>query len=383
MSMWPDHSVLNALSAWLVTYWLHAGVLHLGALGLARWVPMPLRSRDRLWRVALLFPIATASAAQVVPDWPFTGLMQRADIVSAQPERFRITVHSRVTDGGAIANDVAVRQPGARLSGLVLVCFLAAALPGVGLHVGRLRRRARLRELSRDAEGHTAHHRLDIDSRRCARVRIADLPPELGVAFAAGARDIVLSSDAAALSSEHWHAVLSHELAHLRRRDPLWLGAAAWLSALFAFQPSHRLIAARMRRDAEFACDRIALERVSSLELYLDCLVTLATRFDPCESPAFASSLVVQRAEHLVRGGEEEQRVPVWAFITIVGVGVLLAWTAHPGSRSARLTVSAVADTTFAHEVRAATARRLRATTVVVRAHVSTSPDVASSKPGQ
>jgi len=376
MSAWLDHPLVATLYAWQAAYWVHAGILHLGSLGLARWVPMPLRSRDRLWRVALLLPIVTASAAQVIPGSPFTDLVQR-------PERLRVTVHAQVTASGAIANDVAVTRRAERVRGLVVACFLAAALPGVGLHLRRLRRRARLRRRSRNADALTAHHRLDIDARRRARVLIADMPPEMGIGFATGARDIVLSSDAAALSSEHRHAVLSHELAHLRRRDPLWLGAAEWLSALFVFQPSHRLIVARMRRDAEFACDRIALERVGSVELYLDCLVTLAARFDPCEAPAFASSLVVQRAERLVRADDEEQRLPVWAFITLLGAGVLLACTAQPVSRSARLTVSAVADTTFTHEVRArTTGPSLHSRTVVVRARVSSASGVTDSKPG-
>lgn len=373
MSGWSDHAFLTTLSAWLAAYWVHAGILHACALVIARWGRMPLRSRDRLWRLALLLPIATATAAHLMPGASFRGLRERAGFVSAAPARMQVTVQSQVTASGAIASDIAVARSGERLMRIVLVYFLGAGVLATVLHVVRLRRCARVRRRSRDGDAVLADHPLGIDSRRRARVRLADMPREMGIGFAAGACDIVLSGDAvAALSVEHRHAVLSHEMAHLRRRDPLWLGLAAWVSALFAFQPSNRLMVSRMRRDAEFACDRIALGQVGSLELYLDCLVALATRFDPCEAPGFASSLVLQRAERLIEADTEPNRVPAWPSVTILAAGALLAWAAPAGSRSAAVAVSAVAAANVGNEARTSGAgASVHGTTVVVRVQAS------------
>lgn len=336
MSRLWESALLDSLSAWLAAYWIHAAVLHGCALLIARRPRMTLRARERLWRAALLLPIVTATAVQLD-----THTSLRSALESARAEPVRVTVQSQVSRDGAITSDVHVSSAGQRLMGFVCLCFLVIGIPATTLHVRRLRRWTRVRSGARDGDDDFADCSLEIDAKRRARVRLADMPPEMGIGFAAGRRDIVLSGDALAeLSMEHRRAVLAHEIAHQRRRDPIWFGVGAWVSSILAFQPSARLIMSRMRRDAEFACDRLAVAEVGSLPLYLECLVTLATRFDPCERPAFASSLVVQRAERLVEG-EPASEGRAWPSLAILAAAsVLVAWAAPARSRSAPIMVS-------------------------------------------
>lgn len=60
-------------------------------------------------------------------------------------------------------------------------------------------------------------------------------------------------------SPEKLRGVLLHELAHLRRRDPLALWAAQWVKALHWFNPLAWLTLRQLRADQERACDDTVL----------------------------------------------------------------------------------------------------------------------------
>lgn len=53
-------------------------------------------------------------------------------------------------------------------------------------------------------------------------------------------------------------AMLAHEVAHLRAADPAWMWAAAWLQALFPWQPLLLLVRRRWVRAVELRCDAVA-----------------------------------------------------------------------------------------------------------------------------
>ncbi|NVB38463.1 M48 family metalloprotease [Pseudenhygromyxa sp. WMMC2535] len=73
-------------------------------------------------------------------------------------------------------------------------------------------------------------------------------------------REIVLPRRAVdELSPAAMRAVLAHELAHLERRDPLWLAVAAVIEALCFFQPLNRLARRGMQESAELLSDDWAI----------------------------------------------------------------------------------------------------------------------------
>lgn len=61
------------------------------------------------------------------------------------------------------------------------------------------------------------------------------------------------------LGQRQQDAILAHELAHVRRRDPAWACLLAWLERLLFFQPLNRLARHELAELAELACDEQAV----------------------------------------------------------------------------------------------------------------------------
>lgn len=91
-------------------------------------------------------------------------------------------------------------------------------------------------------------------------LRLATHPAVVGGAtFAVRRPIIVLDPAARAGASDRWRAVLAHELAHVRRRDPLASLAADLARALFWFLPWVWGAARGMRIERELACDDLVV----------------------------------------------------------------------------------------------------------------------------
>ena len=86
---------------------------------------------------------------------------------------------------------------------------------------------------------------------------------------ALGANDITIPRRLLTdLSREDQCSVVAHEVAHLIRRDPQWLLAAATVESLFFFQPLHRLVRTHWQDNAEYLCDAmVARQHGMALEL--------------------------------------------------------------------------------------------------------------------
>jgi beta-lactamase regulating signal transducer with metallopeptidase domain/HEAT repeat protein len=84
---------------------------------------------------------------------------------------------------------------------------------------------------------------------------------QVHIPFACNARHptIVLPAEAAAWSADRRHAVLLHELAHVRRRDLLGHAVGRFACALYWFHPLVWTAAKKLRAESERACDDQAL----------------------------------------------------------------------------------------------------------------------------
>jgi hypothetical protein len=87
---------------------------------------------------------------------------------------------------------------------------------------------------------------------------------------------IYLPAHHAEWSAEVREAVLSHEICHHRRRDPLWQLVAAVACAVHWFNPLVRWVARRFAMQCEFACDGAVLQSGVSVRRYVDVLCDLA-----------------------------------------------------------------------------------------------------------
>lgn len=92
---------------------------------------------------------------------------------------------------------------------------------------------------------------------------------------------IVLPEDSAQWSPARYRAVLAHELAHIRRRDPAILLLSQIASAVYWFHPLCWFAAARLRMESERACDDAALRIGFRPSGYAGELLDLARLFNP------------------------------------------------------------------------------------------------------
>lgn len=83
---------------------------------------------------------------------------------------------------------------------------------------------------------------------------------------------------AAEFEAPQQEVMLAHELAHLARRDPLWLLACDALCAVLWWHPAVWLMRQRLRTASELAADESSLLVPRGPEVLADCLVGLARR---------------------------------------------------------------------------------------------------------
>ncbi len=250
------------MTDFLLTYTLHSTVL-LGLTLLLVKLPGLRRagSRDLLLRGALVMSVLTPLIA---PTLAFTSSRV---VIDAAPTQTVATVpggegSSQKASPGAVASEDPTTlnpQPEpAPLAPLTLVFHLLLAL-GVLTATARFGRAwwtlRRLLQRGRPAPDFalkygSSRHPLGLD------VVMADL----AVPVACGRRTILVPKTLTArLTAPQVRAVLAHEVAHLRRADPLWTAALSLLCHLFFFQPLNFLVLREWRRACEELCDAEAV----------------------------------------------------------------------------------------------------------------------------
>lgn len=138
------------------------------------------------------------------------------------------------------------------------------------------------------------------------------------------------------LGPDEQATMLAHELAHLMRRDPLWLSLAWLVERVFFFQPLLRVARAELHDLAELACDDWAARRTGNRLALASCLARIAEwvvgapRALPATSMAemHGRCRLAQRIERLLddeapRAQDDEPRR--WgAPLAAAGLGVLV-----------------------------------------------------------
>ncbi len=106
---------------------------------------------------------------------------------------------------------------------------------------------------------------------------------------------LLLPLEAATCDRFPLRTVLLHELAHLRRRDPLTMGIGQWARAVYWFNPLAWLAVSRMRIERERACDDEVLGRGVKASEYAANLLDVAAGL----RPALAASLAMADAARI------------------------------------------------------------------------------------
>jgi HEAT repeat protein/beta-lactamase regulating signal transducer with metallopeptidase domain len=148
--------------------------------------------------------------------------------------------------------------------------------------------------------------------------------------IALGVREICVPDTALTeLDAEQQRSLLAHELAHLARRDPLWLGVANVIERIFWIQPLNRIASRHIATTAEFLCDDWAVHRTGSSVPLASCLAQVAEWIHasplgvPVAGMAEERSLLVSRVARLLEGVKPTNRST--RGIAAVGVAVLIA----------------------------------------------------------
>ena len=317
----------SAVLAWLLTYMIHSTAL----LGLAwaftrarSWSPAAL---DVVWKTALVGGLVTATVQLAIDVQP-TGSIS---LVSAMAPATPTVATTPADDAGAPLPTPRVRAEEARAidsppasapaadpaplfprPSLHTAAVLAWGLVGLVLALGYAARRlilvGRIGDRLAVRDGQLLAE-LDVLSREAGLGRRPRLTctERISSPIALGIAEICVPESALTeLDEEQQRSMLAHELAHLARRDPLWLGFASILERVLWIQPLNRVARRQIATSAEYLCDEWAVRRTGSGVALARCLAQVAEWIQasplgvPVAGMAEERSLLVARVEKLL-----------------------------------------------------------------------------------
>jgi HEAT repeat protein/beta-lactamase regulating signal transducer with metallopeptidase domain len=335
------NSFASSLLAWLLTYLIHSTAL----LGIAWLVTRGRRlepaASDLLWKVALLAPLVTGTIQSRL-ELSTPAAVRLPPPVATVPQTDPVS-------GPAAAADQAPLTPGlrpgsvnpepSRLPSLPLVAValwgmiaLASSLYYVARRLILIGRLADRRAVSDGPLAATlAELRLTTGYRRrvyLTMARTISSPVALGLSEIC-VPELALSE----LGMEQQRSMLAHELAHLARRDSLWLAGASLIERFFFFQPLNRLARRELETTAEYLSDEWAMQKTGSAVSLAKCLATVAEWIQasplgvPVAGLAERRSLLVSRISRLLEGRRVAGPASrlAWAGAALVGVVVTIA----------------------------------------------------------
>ena len=330
-------TISSTALAWLLTYAIHSTVLLSLAWLLVRtrhWSP---GASELLWKSAMLGGILTASvqlqldlrpagtvvlqpSAITTPAAAIAPINSQREAGSGKREATNFNV-SASQPSVVSASQPSVEQSGpaismTRSSAIVLAWALVAFILGLSyiarrlILVGRLTdRRAVPDGILLDMLTELAH---DAGLRSTPRLTCTS---QISSPVALGIREICVPETAITdLDIEQQRSLLAHELAHLARRDPVWLGVGSLIERVFWIQPLNRVANRQIATSVEYLCDDWAVRRTGSGIPLARCLAQVAEWIQasplgvPVAGMAEERSLLVSRVERLVEGVKPTNR---------------------------------------------------------------------------
>ncbi|HYJ78100.1 MAG TPA: M56 family metallopeptidase [Longimicrobiaceae bacterium] len=310
---------LSAVAALLLDAGLKATFILLAALGatrlMRRW---PAASRHLVWAVALAAVLALPVLGRVMPEWkalPIPAFLRQAPApqpLASEPSRPSEAGSGPAAEAPAVSrvesSAASAAAPRAPASGpvpataapfdwqLALMILWAA---GVALLVLRLGYGlARVAWMERRAVEITDEEWVRAVDRLARRLRVgrmvtllreahASVPMTWGVLHPV----VLLPAEADGWDAERRTVVLAHELAHVRRWDPLTQWLAHLALAVFWFHPLVWVAARKMREERERACDDAVIALGTRPVSYADHLLDIVRSLGSAEGPAAALAM--------------------------------------------------------------------------------------------
>lgn len=302
-------NTLQSLAELLATYLVHSTVLLSAAWVTTQWGRPSRAVGDLVWKAALLGGIATSAVTTLAPiphfgtsfsvaatERPQTvvevvdvvGVDRSPAVPSSEPAHARESGIASIERHSPTSPRMSEREADATpsltiadVAGLLAVVWLVGAVISVAAIGGDLLRLRRLVRCSRRLEDHWIvgvangmADELGVD----VEIRIAPNDRLRGPMVAGVFRHrVFLPADLEQqLDREQLVAVLAHEVAHAARRDPAWNLVASVVCGVLILQPLNLLASRRIRTDAEFLADQLAVRLLDSPLGLARCLATLA-----------------------------------------------------------------------------------------------------------
>jgi HEAT repeat protein/beta-lactamase regulating signal transducer with metallopeptidase domain len=338
----------SAVLAWLLTYLIHSTALLVLAWGITRvrlWSP---GATDLFWKAALVGGLVSASVQLALEHRP-AGSVSIASTAraptptpganAARTEQAAQSVGEATAsvEAASVAAPLAAPVPATSadphpVRGIVVTVW---ALVGLGLALTYAARRlilvGRIGDRSAVLDGRLIAEleRLTRDAGLRRRPRLTSTT-RISSPIALGVAEICLPESALTeLDLEQQRSMLAHELAHLARRDPIWLAFASLVERVMWIQPLNRLARRGIATSAEFLSDEWAVRRTGSGVALARCLAQVAEWIQasplgvPVAGMAEERSLLVSRVEKLLAGRRSDSR-PGRA-LTVAAIGVVVA----------------------------------------------------------
>lgn len=317
----PDTAgIASALLGWLSTYAIHSTVLLLAAwLVTARAKSHLLK--DALWKTALFAGFFTATGQALLRLDPVGGRLvvsERAPAARPAADPVFVEASGAIAAPPAVETDPAEPSAAFRSSGPALGArqlavlgwaFIAAALLAIyALRWMRFSRRLAGRRLVMTHPLAAMLERLAAEAGFHRPIRLST-SAEISSPVALGSSEIAIPEAALTeLDPDQQRGMLAHELAHLDRRDPVWLALASVAERVGFFQPLNRLARRRIQESAEYLCDEWAVHRTGTGVFLAKCLAKVAEWMDaspralPVAGMAEERSHLVARVRRLLEG---------------------------------------------------------------------------------
>ena len=357
------------VAAWLATYAIHSTLLIGGVALFVRWRAPNAAVRDFAWKLALTGAIATATiqltanvrpvgsvafehpaaaTAAAAATTTAAAFAPRAQVGVASTKRedepaiglSQADAESRSLDGSR--NALAPAAPAAddlttpRMTNYVVIAWSAVALLLALTYLARRLMLAGRLVTRRPVTEGRLHALLGVVQRETGFTAPVTLTAASTISspVALGLAEICVPEVALTdLDEDQQRGLLAHELAHLARRDPLWLDVASLLERVFFFQPLNRVARRALQQNAEYICDDWAATHTGSGEPLARCLARVAEWIEasplgvPVAGMAEQRSLLVTRISRLLE--DTPVRIPLskmtMAIATVVALVAVVA----------------------------------------------------------
>jgi uncharacterized protein (TIGR03435 family) len=336
------------LSGWTLVHFLWQGA----AIALAAAIALRLlRDASPRPRYALAcLALAAMLAAPVATAWRLSSEPAPVPVAEREPLRLRRNLFLKVTPApvqhdrflveGRLRSGDTFTTPGSRsaiawplvmpvLVGIWFagVCLLLVRLAGGWLRIARLQRVARMLPPSRwQAASEALGRRIGV-SRHVHVVDAVNVDSPVVVGWL---QPVVLLPIAAVagLTPEQVHAILAHELAHVRRHDALVNFCQTVAETLLFYHPAVWWVSARIRIEREHCCDDIALAATGDAFAFASALAELESHrsAEPRFALAATGGPLLRRVTRLLSPPPSPSRTPrtgVVATLALIVVFVL------------------------------------------------------------